>query len=363
MSTADDLGARVDELLRTADPAWPQAQREAALNPLLVDLTSWHRARCPAYDRIVEAVWAAEASVAVPWLPVGAFKHLELCSVPREDVVKVLTSSGTTGGAPSRVFLDRDTARRQTRALASVMTGLLGPHRRPMLVVDSRAVVRDPRSYSARGAGILGMLTFGRDHTFVLDADGEVDRHAVHDFAARHAGEPLLVFGFTFMVWEHLLQAFAGELDLADAVLVHSGGWKALQAKSVDEAAFRGALLDGLGIAEVRNFYGMVEQVGGVFLEGDDGLLHPPPFADVVVRDPQTWEEAPVGVQGLIEVRSPLPMSYPGHALLTEDLGTIVSVDDPRSGVGGKALRIHGRVPRTELRGCSDTHARSTGEL
>lgn len=118
-----------------------------------------------------------------------------------------------------------------------------------------------------------------------------------------------------------------------------------------------------LGIRTVRNFYGMVEQVGGVFLEGDDGLLHPPPFADVIVRDPVTWRPQPVGRQGVVQVISPLPTSYPGHCLLTEDLGTIVSVDDPGSGLGGKGLVLQGRVPRTELRGCSDTHARRAGAV
>ena len=54
---------------------------------------------------------------------------------------------------------------------------------------------------------------------------------------------------------------------------------------------------------------------------------------------------------------SALPTSYPGHSILTEDLGVIERVDGGPGERQGNALRILGRLPRAELRGCSDTHA------
>ncbi len=48
--------------------------------------------------------------------------------------------------------------------------------------------------------------------------------------------------------------------------------------------------------------------------------------------------------------------SYPGNVLLTEDLG--VSAPEPDTGAWrGPRFRILGRLPKAELRGCSDTHA------
>jgi hypothetical protein len=349
-----------DELLTGSVYGVPQAERQATLLPVLNALTAHHAAACPPYGRILDAFGAAPEAqriADVPWLPVSLFKRERLVSVPDDEVFKTLTSSGTTGQTPSRILLDRATAGRQTRALAAIMTSLLGPKRRPMLIVDGPGVVRDPKEFSARGAGIVGMLSFGRDHTYVLDDAGVPDEAAVLDFARRHEGEPLLVFGFTFLVWQQLLEVFEGRLDLSQAVLVHSGGWKALLDRAVDDAAFKRRLREGLGIRSVHNFYGMVEQVGSVFLEGSDGLLHPPAFADVLVRDPDTWREQPVGEPGIIQVVSALPTSYPGHSLLTEDLGTVVSIDDPADGHLGKAFVVHGRVPRVELRGCSDVSA------
>ncbi|GAA3718263.1 acyl-protein synthetase [Nonomuraea antimicrobica] len=332
-------------------------EREAALLPELAALTERHREACAPYGRILRAIGSAppyERVADLPWLPVRLFKTHELRSVPREQVFRVLTSSGTTGQEPSRVHLDRAAAAAQTRRLADTFRTLLGERRLPMLIVDTPAVVRDP-SLSARGAGVLGMMNFGRDHTFVLDERGVADVEAVKAFLARHGRRPFLVFGFTFMVWLHLRGLGA---DLSQATLIHSGGWKRLAEQAVDNAEFRRRLADECGLSRVHNFYGMVEQIGTVYLEGPDGDgLYCPDFADVVIRDPETWRETPTGVPGVVEVVSTLPTSYPGHVLLTEDLGVVRGVDD--GAWPGKRFEILGRLPRAEARGCSDTVGQS----
>jgi hypothetical protein len=334
-----------------------QGAKEAVLLPELVALTERHRRACLPYRRILDAIGAVGPYGRVadlPWLPVRLFKTHELRSVPESAVFRVLTSSGTTGQRPSRVYLDREAAAAQPRMLAATLRAVLGGRRLPMLIVDSRSVVRDP-TLSARGAGVLGMMNFGRDHTFVLDEGGGLDAEAVRGFLARHGGAPYLIFGFTFMAWSHLREL---GLDLSHGVLIHSGGWKRLAEQAVDNATFRRRLGEECGLRRIHDFYGMVEQIGTVFLEGPDGGgLYCPDFADVVIRDPGTWQEAPVGVPGLIEVVSTLPTSYPGHVLLTEDLGVVHGVDD---GVWpGKRFSVLGRLPKAEARGCSDTAARA----
>ncbi|MER6943525.1 acyl-protein synthetase [Nonomuraea sp. NPDC000554] len=331
----------------------PQAAREAALLPALVELTEHHRAACPPYQRILDAIGATgpyRRVAELPWLPVRMFKTHELRSVPEEQVFRVLTSSGTTGQRPSRIHLDRAAAAAQPRMLAATLRAVLGERRLPMLIVDARAVLRDP-TLSARGAGVLGMMNFGRDHTFALDEHGRLDAEAVRRFLARHGREPYLIFGFTFMVWTYLRRL---GLDLSQGLLIHSGGWKKLAEQAVGNAEFRGQLAEECGLSRVHDFYGMVEQIGTIFLEGfDGGGLYCPDFADVVIRDPETWQEAPVGVPGVIEVVSTLPTSYPGHVLLTEDLGVVHGVDD--GCWPGKRFSVLGRLPRAEARGCSDT--------
>jgi acyl-protein synthetase LuxE len=340
----------------------PQQQKEMLLLGLLNDLTSMHRARCPEYDRLISLLHpgfkAAYSLAEIPFIPVGLFKTHVLRSVPKEDVFKTLTSSGTTGQQVSQIFLDQETARRQTLALGRIMTHILGKERLPMIVVDSDALVRDRMRFSARAAGVLGMMNFGRQHFYALDEQMNLDESGLRAFLGKFGAKPFLVFGFTFMVWQYFFERVRDmRLDLSNGILVHSGGWKKLMERAVSNAEFRRLFEQATGLKRIFNFYGMVEQVGSVYVEGEDGLLYPPNFADVIVRDPVTMGELPPGQPGVIQVLSALPLSYPGHSILTEDLGVIHSVDDSPCGRYGKAFSVIGRVPKAELRGCSDTHA------
>jgi hypothetical protein len=213
---------------------------------------------------------------------------------------------------------------------------------------------------TARGAGVLGMMKLGARATFALDEGLETQIETVRAFVEKFGGQPFLIFGFTFLVWTNLYQVFAdGELDLSNATLIHSGGWKKMEADKVDNDEFRSRLAARFNLTQVYNFYGFVEQIGSIFLEGEPGLLYPPNFTDVVIRDPLTWEALPPGKEGVIQVLSLLPRSYPGHSTLTEDIGVVELATNRPNGRQGKALRILGRVPKAELRGCSDVLAAS----
>lgn len=329
----------------------------ADLVPALAELTEHHRTACPPYDRILAALGVPRGRrytnvTELPWLPVGLFKTHELRSVPAAEVFRVLTSSGTTGGGASRIHLDRAAAADQTRQLARTLRAVLPGRRLPMLVVDSVSVTTGS---SARSAGVLGMATFGRDHVYALDEHEQPDVAAVKGFLAVHGREPFLVFGFTFLVWQYLYRvAVEHGLDLSRGILLHSGGWKKLTAQAVDDAEFRRRFAADTGLTRMHNYYGMVEQIGTVFVEGPSGgSLYCPDFADVMIRDPRTWAEQPVGVPGVVEVVSTLPRSYPGHVLLTEDVGVLHGVDD--GDWPGKRFGVLGRLPSAAARGCSDT--------
>src|SRR5262249_25868259 len=147
-------------------------------------------------------------------------------------------------------------------------------------------------------------------------------------------------------------------LSLPDAVLLHSGGWKKLEALKVDPEEFRHRVSAATSIQSVINFYGMVEQVGSVYFENPLHYLHASVYSDVIIRDTNTLEPLPPGRPGLIQVISALPESYPGHSILTEDVGVIEGCDDPATGMNGQYFRILGRLAEADLRGCSDTFQR-----
>jgi hypothetical protein len=65
------------------------------------------------------------------------------------------------------------------------------------------------------------------------------------------------------------------------------------------------------------------------------------------------------GETGIIEVVSVLPTSYPGQAILTEDQGRLLGVDDCPCGRRGTYFRFTRRIEQAEIRGCGDTFAQS----
>lgn len=343
----------------------PQAEKRARLLSELSALTAHHHRHCRPYRNMIDALhpaWReADTLEALPWLPVGVFKRLRLSSVPDAEVFRELRSSGTSGSSPSRVLLDRATAARQTRALAAILGHVIGRERRPMLVIDRNDLLRSGEALSARGAAVLGFGNFGRQLTYALRPDLTLDIDTVKAFLSRFGEEPIRVFGFTFMVWQHFINALKQQdIQLTfpeGSLLLHGGGWKRLAERKIDSAMFKQAIAETLGIRSVHDYYGMAEQVGSIFVECNAGRLHTPAYAEAIVRHPVSLSPLPIGQQGVIQLISELPGSYPGHSLLTEDIGAITGEDDCPCGRLGRTLRVDGRLPRAELRGCSDTRS------
>ena len=84
--------------------------------------------------------------------------------------------------------------------------------------------------------------------------------------------------------------------------------------------------------------------------------MHSPSYSEVIVRNPISLLPSDVGHEGVVQVISILPMSYPGHSILTEDLGTVMGRDDCKCGRIGQYFVISGRIKDAEVRGCSDTY-------
>ena len=330
-------------------------------------LTKFHHQRCHLYRNILDNfqinLYNKINSIEdIPFIPVRLFKTQNLKSIKDEEVLKVLTSSGTTGQQVSKISLDRETSLLQIKALASIITSYIGHQRLPMIIIDTETTIKNRTSLSARGAGLVGLSNFGRDHFFALNENMELKIDALKEFLIKHENEPILIFGFTFMVWQYFflnLKEKRIQIDLSNGILIHSGGWKKLTELSVSNKIFKSNLLNQFGLKRIYNFYGMVEQVGSIYMECENGYLHTPNFAEILIRDFNDWSTLPIGDIGVIQTLSVLPKSYPGHSLLTEDIGRIIGVDDCPCGRKGTYFQVEGRVPKAELRGCSDTHADS----
>jgi phenylacetate-coenzyme A ligase PaaK-like adenylate-forming protein len=331
----------------------------------LSSLVQLHYAGCPQYKRILDTIGFELNSVRkiedFPFLPVRLFKEHELLSVDRSEIIKTVTSSGTTGQRVSKIYLDRENATNQTKVLTKISSSFLGKKRLPMLVVDSESVVKDRKLFSARAAGILGFSMLGHDVTYALDDQMNLDTETVIAFLERHEHTPILLFGFTFIIWQHFITQLntnnLQRLNIENGIMIHGGGWKKINEQAVDHRAFKTAVENACGIRSVYNYYGMAEQTGSIFMECERGRLHASIFSDILIRNPQNFECLGIGKRGLIQLISLLPTSYPGHSILSEDIGELLGEDECPCGRMGKFFKVHGRIKNAEIRGCGDTFA------
>ena len=330
---------------------------------ILQQLSVKHYEGCPEYKNLMDSmgfdVSEKHDIEKYPFIPVRMFKEMELCSVPRDQVVKTMTSSGTTGQQVSKIFLDKTTSVNQSKVLMKITTDMLGGQRFPMLVIDSKNVIKDRKMFSARGAGILGFSMLGRDTTYALDENMSLDIESVKAFLQRHKDETILLFGFTFIIWEHfykVLKASGEKLDISNGILLHGGGFKKLIEEAVDNDTYKERLNQVCGINRVCNYYGMVEQTGSIYMECECGRLHTSNYSDIIIRKAEDFSVCQPGEQGLIQLISTLPDSYPGFSILSEDIGELIGEDDCPCGRYGKTFKIIGRIKKAEVRGCSDTY-------
>ena len=328
----------------------------------LIALTEHHRAACEPYANYCDTLYTQDRPpqrlADLPFLPVRAFKDFDLRSVSEEDVFKVMMSSGTSGSR-SRIYIDRETAQAQTRTLLAICGEAFGKARSPMLVIDSESTIKDRNRFSARTAAVNGFSIMARDRCFALDDDMSLNIPRVLDFLKQHNDKRIFIFGFTFLVWQafcEVLREANQKLPLENAFLLHGGGWKKLEAAKVSNQQFKATIAEWTGCTDVRNYYGMVEQTGTIYMECREGHLHASPWSDVLVRDIHTHKALPHGEVGLIQVFSTIQKSYPGHALLTEDMGLTRHASECSCGHSGTIVEVHGRLPAAEVRGCSDAY-------
>ena len=186
-------------------------EKKQILTDRLKYLTKYHMAHCPEYKCMMNAMDYDEHKVDsyedLPFLPVRVFKELALKSVPDDKVVKMMTSSGTTGQKTSTIYLDKTTSANQQKAMVKIVSDFTGSARMPMIIIDCPSVVKNRRMFSARGAGILGFSIFGSKRMYALDDDMNLNLTQLKEFLEKYKDRKILLFGFTFMIWQHFYKA------------------------------------------------------------------------------------------------------------------------------------------------------------
>ena len=208
------------------------------------DLSKHHYSRCSAYKKILDTLdfkISKQHFRKLPPVPVRIFKDYDLKSVNDDQIIKTMTSSGTSGQNVSKIYLDRFTATNQTKVLAKILSNFLGTKRLPMLIIDTKEILKNRNNFSARAAGILGFRTFGYDPTFALNSDMTINHKDIKEFLEKHKDENILSLGLRQLfgsIYKVLLNRPENKIKMPNATLIHGGDGK-LENESVDTFTFR----------------------------------------------------------------------------------------------------------------------------
>jgi len=346
-----------------------EASHEAIFLEAIKQEIAHQAAGCPAYAKFLErkgynVEQGASRLEDIPYIPVQVFKVMgtELLSVPREAIYTTLFSSSTSGQA-STVMVDRLTAKRQRKAMMKVVSDFIGTVRRPFWVFDVDPHASVSTGLNARSAAIRAYLNFSsRADFFVQDSsDGLTVLRGKLESALTELSpdEPIVVCAFTYVLYGSVVRPAKTEgihyTLPAGSKIIHIGGWKKLEAEKVSKPVFMADIAEifGVKLENIIDIYGFTEQMGVNYPDCACGCKHTPAIARVLVRDPETHVVLGDGQTGVLEFISPLPHSYPGNAVLTDDIGHIESGRCPH-GRGGVRFKVLGRQKKAEVRGCGD---------
>lgn len=294
----------------------------------------------------------------VPGTMVHLFKEHEFYSVPKEEIVLTLTSSGT-GGQKSQQFLS-------SVSLENVKKLALKVHVALGMASDREynylCFTYDPKVASDLGTAftdeLLTNFTGKREVYYAIQwnegkRDFELNEQGTIETLLRFAasGVPTRILGFPALLFE-MIKKHNLKLDLGkDSWLQTGGGWKGKADKEIPKQVFRAMIEERLGIPQSnqRDLFGMVEH-GIPYVDCEKGNLHIPNYARVYTRSPFDLKLLPEGERGLLHFLCSYNFSYPAPSLLTTDYGRVGTCD---CSIGGHILILEGRAGVSKHKGCA----------
>ena len=265
----------------------------------------------------------------------------------------------------STINLDSKTSNLQKICLGKILSSTLNNKRRVFFIVDIEPIESFNQStISARYAGMSGYLMAASSKHYLLKLDKDkniiVNKKKFFELKKIIKSEPIVIIGYTFMLWNYLLQNdefnFRKILCHEETKIIHFGGWKKLEKKSVTKENFIKEIKKKINIksANILDIYGFSEQLGTIYIsKGLDGCKVTS-YSHLLIRDPKTFKIVKDGNIGFIQFFSILPLSYPGFSILNDDIGYI-SKREIINNVEKIEFKVHSRLEKLESRGCGDT--------
>lgn len=302
----------------------------------------------------------------LPFIHANFFKKYEVLSVPMEDIVEHVTSSGTSG-QKSQMFFDQDSldfgntmVKNQFRHfgfLSDELTNYLLFTYEPAKVSNKLGTAKTD----------IGMLSYApvNDMFFALRYNGEG-----HDFDVygtimtleeyEKQGLPVRIFGFpSFLYFTVKQMKDTGHRPLklnTKSMTMLGGGWKGYANKQIKKSELYALVEEMLGIPaeNCRDGYGSTEHSVPYF-ECPNHHFHIPVYSRMLIRDVETLEPLPYGEAGFANFITPHLMSVPAVSVLMGDMAVLHAPEECGCGIKTPFMEILGRAGTSKAKSCAIT--------
>jgi hypothetical protein len=350
-----DIDRRVLEWMR--EPRWSYG--EERFENLALELFAFQFEHCEIYRRFCEGRGQTPGDVKtwrqIPAVPTSAFKEVELRCFPADETAHCFRTSGTSMDVRGTLYLD--TLELYEASLLPTFRHFIFPE---FLLPEDRAAIRvlAPSQIEQPDSSLSHMFGVALDALGEPGSDFDVengellfDRVLTVLVESAASEVPITLCGTAF-AFVHLIDHMNERGVLiglpAASRIMETGGFKG-RSREIPSTELYAEFKRVLGIPAERivNQYGMTE-LGSQFY--DSVIRAPseprrklgPPWARVVIVDPETGHQAATGHVGSIVV---IDLANTGSvlALRTGDLGRAVL----------DGFEVIGREPGADQRGCS----------
>lgn len=363
--------AQVQALGDLREPYAHGAAADALFVAAMNEILDWHRGRSPFYRRLLELqgprsgrVDSIDDCLALPPIHANFFKTHEIRSVPPEQVVLHLTSSGTTG-QKSQMFFDAWSIGAGEAMVERIFRHYGWIQAEPVnYLMVGYEPLRDWKVGTSWTDNALARYAPAHEVRYVLRATGtgghEFDVfgtiRALQEFAEQ--GLPVRIFGFPAFVnatLERMQALKLPALALAPGSMTFfGGGWKGQADKAIPKADLQARIEQQLGIANalIRDGYGSVEH-SVPYVECPRHRFHVPVWSRVAIRDVATLDPLPAGRPGFLHFLAPYFTAAPTQSVLMGDLAAWYPGSDCGCGAEAPWFDLLGRAGQGKNRSCA----------
>jgi len=299
----------------------------------------------------------------IPPIHANFFKSYEALSVPREDIVVHVTSSGT-GGQKSQMFFDKPSWDFGQGMIKSTLNyfGFISNEPTNYILYTYEPAPDNKMGTAKTDEGLLQYAPVNKV-AYALKNNGtdyDFDNYGIMEALKDYEkdGLPVRIFGFpSFMYFTLKQMKDMGMKPLKlnkNSMTLFGGGWKGHSDKQISKQELYKLAEEMLGIPEnrCRDGYGSTEHSVPYF-ECPHHRFHIPIFSRMYIRDFKTLEPLAFGKTGFASFITPHLSSVPAVSVLMGDKAVMYEGEKCGCGIKTPFMEILGRAGTAAAKSCA----------